>query len=271
MLVAVCSLKASPGATTLAVALGARWPGPEVPIVVEADPGGGDLLTRFRLSPEPTLVGLAASTRTRGNVDPDQLVQHAQFLPGGLRVVPGPVGAEQARAALSLLATGPSSPLRRTGDRPDTVVIADCGRVDPASPSLSIIRSADAMLLVVRPREEELARVALKLQAAQQWSPRPCLVLVGGGLSANQVSQELRVPVMAHLPPDVKGAEALCGQGNGRNGPKKSALGRAALKLALSLQARLNATVPQPREPARHLAPVAALQPVVPHRDGASS
>ena len=56
MLIAVCSLKSSPGVTTLAVALGARWPGPEVPIVVEADPAGGDLLTRFRLSAELTLV-----------------------------------------------------------------------------------------------------------------------------------------------------------------------------------------------------------------------
>ncbi|MET9225593.1 chromosome partitioning protein [Lentzea sp. NPDC003310] len=265
MLIAICSLKSSPGATTLAVALGARWPGPEIPIVVEADPAGGDLLPRFRLSPDPTLVSLAASTRTRDKIDPDQLVQHTQFLPGGLRVVPGPVGAEQARAALSLLATGSSSPLRLAGDRADTAVIADCGRVDPASPSLPIIRSADAMLLVVRPHEDELARAALKLQAAQQWSPRPCLVLVGRGLSASQVLQELRVPVMAHIPHDVKGAEALCGQGNGRNGPKNSAIGRAALKLALNLHTHLNISVPQPRDPAHHLTPAG------PRRDGVLS
>ncbi|MGI5506462.1 MinD/ParA family ATP-binding protein [Lentzea sp. CA-135723] len=271
MLIAICSLKASPGVTTLAVALGARWPGPEVPVVVEADPAGGDLLARFRLSPDPTLVSLAASARVRGNADSEHLAHHVQFLPGGLRVVPGPAGAEQARAALSLLTSGTVSPLRRAGDRADTVVIADCGRVDPAAPALSIIRSADAMLLVVRPQEDELARVALKLQAVQQWSPRPCLVLAGEGLDTNQVHQELRVPVMAHIPCDAKGAEALCGRGNSRHGPKKSALGRAALKLALSLQTRVNASVPQPRGAARHLGLVVERQPVEARRDGAPS
>ena len=271
MLIAICSLKASPGVTTLAVALGARWPGPEVPIVVETDPAGGDLLTRFRLSSEPTLVGLAASTRVRGNADPDQLAHHAQFLPGGLRVVPGPVGAEQSRAALGLLATGSLSPLRRAGDRVDTVVFADCGRVDPNSPALSIIRSADAMLLVARPHDDELAHVALKLQAARQWSRRPCLVLVGSGLSTNQVSQELRVPVMAHIPHDVKGAEALRGQGSTRNGPRKSVLGKSVAKLAFSLQTRLSSPSQHLGDSARHLAPVTASRPVVPSQNGAVS
>jgi hypothetical protein len=241
MLIAVCSLKSSPGVTTLAVALGARWPGPEVPVVVEADPAGGDLMTRFRLSSELTLVRLAASSRVRA----DQLAHHAQFLPDGLRVLPGPIQTEQARAALGLLATGPSSPLRRAGDRADTAVIADCGRVDPDSPALSIIRSADAMVLVARPRDDELAHVALKLEAAQRWSQRPCFVLVGHGHRVGYVSHELRIPVMAHIPYDVKGAEALCGQGGSRSGPNRSALGRAAAKLALSLRGSLIASAPE--------------------------
>lgn len=247
MLIAVCSLKSSPGATTLAVALGARWPGPEVPVVVEADPAGGDLLTRFRLSAELTLVRLAASTRVRGNVSADQLAHHAQFLPDGLRVLPGPVEAEQARAALGLLATGPSSPLRRAGDRADTVVIVDCGRVDPNSATLSIIRSADAMLLLARPRDDELAHVALKLQAVQRWSQRPCFVLVGQGHRAGYVAHELRIPVMAHIPHDVKGADALCGRGGSRNGPNRSALGRAVAKLAVGLRASLSVSSPEVR------------------------
>ncbi|GHH62480.1 MinD/ParA family ATP-binding protein [Lentzea cavernae] len=235
MLIAICSLKGSPGVTTLTVALGARWTGPEIPIVVEADPAGGDLLTRFRLNAAPSVVGLAASTRVRGNAEPDQLARHAQFLPGGLRVVPGPVGSEQSRAALSLLASGPS-PLRIAGDRVDTVVLVDCGRVDPDSPALALIRAADAMLLLARPRDEELAHVALKLESAQRWSRRPCFVLTGPGSPAARVAGELRIPVMAHIPHDVKGAEALCGRGGIRNGPSRSPLGRAAAKLAFSIR-----------------------------------
>ncbi|MEV6236751.1 chromosome partitioning protein [Lentzea sp. NPDC051838] len=197
-------------------------------------------MTRFRLSPELTLVRLAASTRVRGNSSADQLALHAQFLPDGLRVLPGAVEAEQARAALSLLALGGSSPLRRAGDRADTVVLADCGRVEPDSPALSIIRSADAMVLLARPRDDELAHVALKLPAAQRWSPRPCFVLVGQGHSAAYVAQELRVPVMAHIPQDVRGADALCGRGGTRSGPNRSALGRATAKFALSLRASVS-------------------------------
>lgn len=48
------------------------------------------------------------------------------------------------------------------------------------------------MLLVARPHDDELAHVALKLQAAQQWSRRPCFVLVGDGYPTAEVSQALR-------------------------------------------------------------------------------
>ena len=242
MLVAICSLKGSPGVTTLATALGARWPGQENPIVVEADPAGGDLMARFRLPESPGLVSLAAAARGRGGTDPNLLDQHTQLLPGGLRVVLGPVGAEQARAALSVLAPGTSSPLRRAADQPATTVIADCGRVDPDSPTFPIIRSADAMLLVARPHDDDLAHVALKLHAAQQWSRKPCFVLVGDGYPTAEVSQVLGIPVMGRVPRDDKGAAVLCGQGNGRHRPAKSALGRAAAKLALNAFAHWQAT-----------------------------
>ncbi|MEV6242689.1 chromosome partitioning protein [Lentzea sp. NPDC051838] len=235
MLIAVCSLKGSPGVTTLATALGARWPGQQNPIVVEVDPAGGDLMARFRLRDTPGLVSLAAATRRRGGTDPNLLAQHAQLLPGGLRVVLGPVGAEQARAALGVLALGPLSPLRRAADQSGSTVIADCGRVDPDSPALAIIRSADVMLLVARPHDDELAHVALKLQVAQQWSRRPCFVLIGDGYPTPEVSQTLRVPVMARVPRDIKGAAALCGQSISRRGLSKSALGRAAAKIALNV------------------------------------
>lgn len=236
MLIAVCSLKGSPGVTTLALALGARWPGQESPIVVEVDPAGGDLMARFRLRDTPGLVSLAASARRRGGADPNLVAQHTQLLPGGLRVVLGPVGAEQARAALGVLASGPLSPLRRAADQSGSTVIADCGRVDPDSPALAIMRSADVMLLVARPHDDELAHVALKLQCAQQWSRRPCFVLVGDGYPTAEVSQTLRIPVMARVPRDSKGAATLCGQSIGRRTPSKSALGRAAAKIALNVQ-----------------------------------
>jgi hypothetical protein len=90
------------------------------------------------------------------------------------------------------------------------------------------------MLLVARPHDDELAHVALKLHAAQQWSRKPSFVLVGDGYPTAEVSQVLGIPVMGRVPRDDKGAAVLCGQGNGRHRPAKSALGRAAAKLALN-------------------------------------
>jgi hypothetical protein len=230
MLVAVCSLKGSPGVTTLATALGARWPAAENPILVEADQAGGDLMARFRLNDSPGLVSLAAAARR--SADAMLLAQHTQQLPGGLRVVLGPVGAEQARAALHALTSGGISPLRRAAAVPGTTVIADCGRVDPDSPELSIIRGADAMLLVARACDEQLAHVALKLHAAQRWSRKPCFVLVGDGYPTREVSQALGIPVMGRVPRDDKGAAVLCGGRSDRHGPDRSALGAAAAGIA---------------------------------------
>jgi hypothetical protein len=230
MLVAVCSLKGSPGVTTLATALGARWPAAENPIVVEVDQAGGDLMACFRLPDSPGLVSLAAAARR--SAEATLLAQHTQQLPGGLRVVLGPVGAEQARAALHALTSGGISPLRRAADVPGATVIADCGRVDPDSSTLSIIRAADAMLLVARPCDEQLAHVALKLHAAQQWSRKPCFVLVGDGYPTGEVSQALGISVMGRVPRDDKGAAVLCGQRSDRHGPDRSALGQAAAGIA---------------------------------------
>ncbi|AHH98549.1 chromosome partitioning protein [Kutzneria albida] len=251
MLVAVCSLKGSPGVTTLATALAARWPVHEDPILVEIDPAGGDLMARFRLEESPGLVSLAAAARGRGSHDPSLLAQHAQVLQPGLRVVLGPVGAEQARAALSVLASSKPSPLRRAADHPGTTVIADCGRVDPDSPTFPIIRDADAMLLVARPRDDELAHVALKLSAAQRWCRMPCFVLVGDGYPTVAVSQVLQVPVLGRLPRDDKGAAVLSGRGNRRHSPARSALGHAAARIALNALAHwstaTNGTAAAPR------------------------
>jgi hypothetical protein len=238
--------------TTLAVALGARWPAQENPIVVEADPAGGGLMARFRLPDSPGLVSLAAAARR--STDATVLFQHAQPLPGGLRAVLGPVGTEQSRAVLSALTNSGASVLRRAADLPDTIVIADCGRVDPDSPALPIIRAADAMLLVARPRDDELAHVSVKLQTAQRWSRKPCFMLIGDGYPTREVSHVLGIPVMGRVPHDERGAALLGGRRAGLRGSERSALGRAAARIALLTSAQVHADngsqVPQGMQPA---------------------
>lgn len=244
MLIALCSVKGSPGVSTAAVGLGARWPLGE-PVVVECDPGGGDLVARFGLRPSPGLVSLAAAARREP--DPALIGQHSQFLPGGLRVVPGPVAAEQARAALRVLTAQGPHVLRRAGDLANAAVIVDAGRIDAASPSLPVVRGADVVLLLARPQVDELSHVATVLTAVPTWTRTPGLLLVGSGYSTRDVERELGIPVMAVLPDDLRGAAVLRGQSGKGAGPLKSALGRALARLAQQLVFR---TAARPQIPA---------------------
>jgi hypothetical protein len=229
MLIALCSAKGAPGVSTAAVGLGMRWPHGE-PVVVECDPTGGDLAARFGLRPVPGLVSLAAAARR--DPDPALIGQHSQFLPGGLRVVPGPVAADQARAALRVLAAREPHVLRSAGNLVNAAVIVDVGRIDLASPALPVVRGADAVLLLARPLVDELSHVATLLAAVPTWTRTPGLVLVGSGYPVRDVERELGIPVMAVLPNDPRAAKALTGQSSGGSGHGKSALGKALARLA---------------------------------------
>ncbi|MGW8375393.1 hypothetical protein [Streptomyces sp. ODS28] len=233
-LVAVCGVKGSPGATTAALGLASGWPAGHQPVVVECDAAGGDLLARFRLETSPGLVGFAAATR-RPNT-PGLVWQHTQRLPGGLSVVAGPPGAEQARVALEQLVSGQNSVLRQAADRAGTVVVADCGRLEASSPAASVVREADVLLVLARARDDALSHVATTVQAVARWSAWPCFVLVGEGYPTAEVEQALGIEVTARLPEDARGAATLNGAVGRRTAPARSPLGRALAALAAHLQ-----------------------------------
>jgi hypothetical protein len=236
MLIGLCSLKGSPGVTTTAVALAARWPGTE-PILIEADPAGGDLGPRFGLASLPGLGSLAAAARRSD--DPAQLAEHCQTLPGGPPVVVAPVGAEQARATLAVLTSRGAELLRAVAADPDVVVVLDVGRVEPGSPAVILLRGASAVLVLTRPRVEDLAHVADVLSVVPTWTRCPGLVLVGGGYPRAEVERELGVPAMATLPDDPRSADVLCGRPGGRS-VHRSALGQAAARLAGQILTQLH-------------------------------
>jgi hypothetical protein len=243
MLVAVVSVKGSPGVTTFAIALAARWPAPCRPVLVEADPSGGDLATRFSLESTPGLLSLAAAARR--SADPALVWQHAQGLPGGLPVVAAPPDADRARGALSALAPDPAAGagvLRAAANLPDTVLIVDCGRMDAGSAALPIVRAADAMVLLTGAHADDLAHLPRRLPAIGRWSAHPVLLLVGEGYSPAEVARELGVPPLGRVPDDPRGAAVLCGRPRalrwGRGGPAHSPLGQLAHKVATVLAAQ---------------------------------
>ncbi|OJY48113.1 chromosome partitioning protein [Pseudonocardia sp. 73-21] len=258
MMIAVVSVKGSPGVTTLCLALAACWPDPGAPIVVEADPAGGDVAMRFGLAPSPGLLSLAAAARgragTRGEgvarpAEGAELVwRHAQPLPGNVPVVAAPPDAGRARGALAVLATldgagglGPG-PLRAAAAHPGAVQLVDCGRVDEGSPVMPLLRSADVMVVLTGAGADDLAHLARRIPEIGAWSRDPVLLLTGGGHSIAAVARELGVTPLARVPHDPRGAAVLTGHHSvlrwHRSGPGRSVLGQSAREIADALAAR---------------------------------
>jgi hypothetical protein len=244
MLIAVCSMKGSPGVTTWALALAACWPRPASAVLVECDPSGGSLAARFGLAPSAGLGSLAAAARR--DTAAGLLWSHTQALPGGLAAVVAPSGADYTRAALHTLLDSrrPTVSVLRGVAARGTVVVADCGRLDSTSPAMPIAREADQLLLLVRPLADQLTNLAADLSMVDLWSMRPGLVLVGDGYPANEITRELGVPVVAAIPHDTKGARALCGQSGARRGPARSPLAKAARQLATRMNTPAEAALP---------------------------
>lgn len=278
MLVTVLSVKGSPGVTTFSIALAARWPTPARTLLVETDPSGGDVGTRFSLPSTPGLVSLAAAAR-RSN-DPAMVWQHAHALPGGLPVVTAPPDADRARAALSALTPDIATRagvLRAAANAPDTVVIADCGRIDTGSPALEIARTADALILLTHAHADDLAHLARRLPVLGRWTPQPVMLLVGEGYSVADVARELGVPPLGRVPDDPRGAAVLCGRPTvlrwGRSGPAHSALGQVAHKVATVLVAQHAPPPALPRQGPAERPPLPVLRavPGLPPAPGSAS
>lgn len=236
----------------MALALADRWPaGGGEPLVVEADPAGGDLGARFELlAGGRGLVTLAAAGRRGGHARP--VDDHVHELPGGLQVIPAPAGAEQASQVLGELDGGGWSLLwsaARTGGR---TVIVDCGRLDPRSPVLPALRAADVLLLVGRARDDELAHLAARMQVVQGWGvPTWYVVIVAQPRQApeyrvREIARVLGSRVLGPVPYDTPAAEVLAGRRQTRTGIGRSKLGRTVADMANHLATTTPADVERP-------------------------
>lgn len=210
-LVAVGSAKGSPGVTTLVLALAACWPvsvrRPR-PLVVEADPSGGDVTARFELSDSPGLVDLAAAARRTAS--PRVLGECVQVLPGGVPVVVGPAGAQQAVAAVRLF-TGNGPALLRAGMGSDGSVLLDVGRFQAESAAL--VEAADRLLLVSRGGVDALAHAAARAADFLGCGRSVELVLVGPSpYPLSEISEVLGVRQVHRVPWDPRTAHALAGR-----------------------------------------------------------
>jgi hypothetical protein len=154
MLVAVCTDKGSPGATTTALALSAIWPEPAV--MVEADPCGGDISMRIHgragwLPDTPTVLTLAVNADT--DPDPTVVTRCSHQIGDRLRVVPGCLVAEHA----SRIANWDSFAAALANS--EVPVLVDVGRVHSQSVTIPILAAADVVMVVGRSTRESVTRL----------------------------------------------------------------------------------------------------------------
>lgn len=226
--VALASAKGSPGVTTATVAVAAQWPPPRQAVLVELDPAGGDIGAWFGLQTEPGTGSLAAAAR-RG-VAAGSLLDHCQRLPDGVRVVLGQPAAERAHRAATLLAPDLA---RAGGDGID--VVADCGRLDPASPAVEVARQADFAVLVSRLDVAALGHLAALVARLSPACRSVALVLVGRGpYPPAEVSAAVGAAVLGVLPHDPEGAALVAAGRHGSRG-RRSPLLRSAGDLAAAI------------------------------------
>lgn len=253
-LVVVGSVKGSPGVTTAALALAAAWPAGQAeadPLLVEADPSGGDVAGWYQLRGYPGLLGWAAAARG-GPALVDEFVWE---LAGGVGLVAAPVEAGSARGAVAVLA--------RTGSVPwaasDRLLVADCGRLDPGSPALPIAGAAGVLAVLVRPVPAELARVAARVGELTGGGRRDCVLILAGESAwpTGRVEEAVGLPVVGVLPHHPRAAAGVAGGRFGR-GARRSQLLRAAADIATALDRRLAA---QPTAPSRAIASPPTVAP----------
>ena len=147
--IGVFSVKGSPGATTLALAL-AQHGHTQGAVLIEADAAGGDLALRYGIAQRPGLAQLAARARhTDARRDVlDGLVRTVRMDGAGpVDLLPAPVEPAAVEAALIALAADPQALSTAAKARP---LVLDLGRLEANSTGLRLLASCDTAVLVVR-------------------------------------------------------------------------------------------------------------------------
>jgi hypothetical protein len=198
MLIAMGSWRGSPGVTTTALALAECWPDSGRAVVVECDPRGGSVASRFLMAGARTIEGLASDARHGGNTT--LLAEHARTTPAGVQVVTAPEDGGRLRPLLGTLAK-PGGLFAAVAADPAVAVFADCGRLDPRDGEVrSVLGHAQWLLLIMRPVVEQAIATKASLGQIRDLHHNVGLVLLGSASTPAEVSAMLKLPVLGTLP-----------------------------------------------------------------------
>jgi hypothetical protein len=244
-LVTFCSVRGAPGVSTTALAVAAAWPVLDRSVLLEADPAGGVVSLRTGIAAEPGLVSLGAAARH--GVSLRDLWDHAQSLPGGAAVVPGPVSTAVAARVLSTSGAALGSWL---AERTDVDVIADAGRLVAGSPAEAFVERSSVVVLVARPVLDQLhPGTGLLLGLRARGVPAGWCLVGEGPHAPGEVEDAYGVPVFGVVPNDPRGAALV-----GTAGPARKLSRTPVVRAAHALASHLHDWLHPAEEPASDVA-----------------
>jgi hypothetical protein len=228
--VVFATARSSPGVTTAAVACAAAWPEPV--LLVEASEDGGAVAARFGLGLEPGLTTLVAALRHDRDAELDRHLQTVPGTSGRVRALVGPPACEPAVGLLRAAAGRVAVLLDAQADGP---VLVDAGRLPPVPLTGPLLAGADRLVLVCRPRVEELQALAHRLPKLRAATREVGVLLVGDRpYGPEEVVETLQVEVVGVVAHDPPAADALCGVAPPRR-LGRSALLRSAVRVVAAL------------------------------------
>lgn len=247
-LFALASTHGAPGVSATTMGLAAAWKsstGRDV-LVVEADPDGGVLASRFdELRADRTLADVAVDVRRAFDID--AVMPSARQVWGGVPVVVAPPSAEQTHSALTAGGDRLASGLAAAEN---IDVLVDLGRLTARSPALHLARRAVTTVLVARPTFESVVSLTTRVPELAAHGCEPGLLLIGDQpYSPEEAERAVGVPLLGVLPDEPRIASLFVGGPGSERQLRRSLLWRTLCDLA----SRLVVRVPTPSEPASQL------------------
>ena len=246
--ITLCSAAGSPGVSSTAIGLALAWTKPC--LLLEADPTGASaILTGYMRQYAPdgvvSVFDLAVRYRQTGAIPP--LLDAATPVPDSqIRLLSG-VRTPAHAAAMTDAWHALVADLRQL-DKAGIDVITDLGRLGMAASPAPVLEGSDLTLLVTRSSLPALVPARHWADHLAQTSGagtgRAGLLLIGSGqpYSADEVSKQLKLPVVTTLPNDPATAEVFhLGAEPGRRFTR-SPLYRSLPPAVSAIQSQLDAT-----------------------------
>lgn len=192
MIVTVCSVRGSPGATSWSLLFAAAWPAriASERAVLEADPSGGVLGARYGWGVDPGAVSLVASLRRReGRVF--AIGEHGRQIEARTWVVPGPESGDRVRSVWSASASEVAARMEVDA----RVWIIDAGRVEATNPSLGFVDRTALTVVVGGGRPEDVVQLPERVQALRDLGSAVAVLVTS---SCSYSTNELREFTGAH-------------------------------------------------------------------------